>query len=146
MHSPVRNSRVVLSRTRDTHSPELERTPLRVVDSYESTATGTLRCTGSVMYDNDLVTHVWRYIPAKIQVYSSTFNLAIQHSILQFNIQKSTFRHSSSRFNIEVHDSTFKLSRFNIQVHDSSFKLTIQHSSSRFVIQVDDSTFKFPHD
>ena len=25
-------------------------------DSYESTATGTLRCTGSVMYDNDLVT------------------------------------------------------------------------------------------
>ena len=26
-------------------------------DSYESTATGTLRCTGSVMYDNDLVTH-----------------------------------------------------------------------------------------
>ena len=24
-------------------------------DSYESTATGTLRCTGSVMYDNDLV-------------------------------------------------------------------------------------------
>ena len=29
-------------------------------DSYESTATGTLRCTGSVMYDNDLVTHARR--------------------------------------------------------------------------------------
>ena len=52
-HSPVCNSRVVLSRTRDSHSSVCI---YRVSnDIHGSTTTRTLRWTGSVMYDNDLV-------------------------------------------------------------------------------------------